>query len=106
MHDPSTTGKVTRRNFLSTSGLVVGGAGLVSLSAYSGNAAEVWPQSRKPLVSKGDLVLFQGDSITDAGRNRNQGDVVNSQPALGNGYAWLASAELLVNRPVENIRIL
>lgn len=37
-------------------------------------------------LTKGDIVLFQGDSITDAGRNRENG------ADLGRGYAWMTSA--------------
>src|SRR5690606_4954022 len=41
-------------------------------------------------------ILFQGDSITDAGRNRDIKEPNNSS-ALGRGYAFLAAAELLHN---------
>ena len=41
-------------------------------------------------------MLFQGDSITDAGRNRESAAEANQQAALGNGYAWLAAVELLL----------
>lgn len=54
---------------------------------------------------RGDVVLFQGDSITDAGRNREQAAQANSQPALGNGYAWLAGAGLLVRHPGQDLRV-
>jgi lysophospholipase L1-like esterase len=40
--------------------------------------------------------LFQGDSITDVGRDRAMEDQPNQSPALGRGYAMLASATLLV----------
>lgn len=39
-------------------------------------------------------VLFQGDSITDAGRKRDVTEA-NDQLALGNGYAWFAAAAML-----------
>jgi lysophospholipase L1-like esterase len=100
------TGRVSRRNFLSTSGLVLGGTGLGSLHPRTSQAAEFWPAARRHLVTTGDTILFQGDSITDAGRSRKEADIPNHQPALGNGYVWIASADLLVNRPVENLKIL
>src|SRR4051794_21960530 len=38
------------------------------------------------LLQDNDVVLFQGDSITDAGRNRDNGD------DLGKGYALITAA--------------
>jgi lysophospholipase L1-like esterase len=45
--------------------------------------------------SKNAVVLFQGDSITDCGRDRGRQEEVNCGPALGLGYAHFAGAELL-----------
>lgn len=39
-----------------------------------------------PLIQPDSRILFQGDSITDAGRDRNNPD------SLGNGYAFIAAA--------------
>lgn len=52
------------------------------------------PSPKKASLSKGSVILFQGDSITDAGRNREDNSF-NSPKALGSGYAMLASAALL-----------
>ncbi|MCD0458059.1 SGNH/GDSL hydrolase family protein [Roseiconus lacunae] len=41
------------------------------------------PAAEKMSLSKGDVILFQGDSITDAGRNKKS-PVANE--GLGNGY--------------------
>jgi lysophospholipase L1-like esterase len=85
--------QTSRRDF------VLAGTGLTaaSLAALSSQtfAAEV---PGKPLIQPGDTVLFQGDSITDAGRKRDQGAQPNHQPALGGGYAWMAASQLLVGR--------
>jgi lysophospholipase L1-like esterase len=61
-------------------------------------------KSGKPLIKPGETILFQGDSITDAGRKRN---VVgpNSDAGLGRGYAWLAAAELLIGMPDAKLKI-
>ena len=56
------------------------------------------------LIADGDVVLFQGDSITDAGRKKDVPDA-NSQPALGDGYAWLAAAELLVDAGPSSMKV-
>ncbi len=57
------------------------------------------------LIAPGDVVLFQGDSITDAGRSRPEASQPNHQPALGSGYAWLAAAQLLTDRPQDNLTV-
>lgn len=56
------------------------------------SAAMASPKKFK--VEKGNTILFQGDSITDAGRNREDNSVNNTR-ALGSGYAMLAAAALL-----------
>lgn len=68
-------------------------------------AAESWPPNTHSLVSKGDVILFQGDSITDAGRAKDKTDAANDQAAMGSGYAWLAGSELLVGRPNDGLRM-
>lgn len=93
-----------RRRFLKHSGLLLGAAGMVRLSSSSASAADVWPPPARDLVNRDDVILFQGDSITDAGRKKDQ-STPNEQAALGNGYAWLAAAELLVDRPKSHLKI-
>jgi lysophospholipase L1-like esterase len=61
--------------------------------------------STKSLIEPGAVILFQGDSITDAGRSREDASKPNSAAALGNGYAWLAAAQLLVDRPDDKLTI-
>jgi lysophospholipase L1-like esterase len=61
--------------------------------------------SAKSLIESGAVILFQGDSITDAGRSREDASRPNSPAALGNGYAWLAAAQLLVDRPDDKLTI-
>ena len=56
-------------------------------------------------ISRGEVILFQGDSITDAGRSREKAAVPNQQAGLGSGYAWLAAAALLMDRPKEELTI-
>jgi len=51
------------------------------------------------MICSTDTVLFQGDSITDAGRGRREAPVVNDFESLGNGYARLAAARLLAEHP-------
>ena len=53
-------------------------------------------------MKKGFTILFQGDSITDAGRNY-ENTAPNTQ--LGNGYAMLAAAQLLADHPGKDLKI-
>jgi len=50
------------------------------------------------LIQPGDIVSFQDDSITDAGRSREHIAGPNQQTAFGRGYAWIAVASLLTSR--------
>ena len=49
---------------------------------------------KKIKLEKNNIILFQGDSITDAGRNK-QNEGFNNASSLGSGYAFLISASLL-----------
>ena len=48
-----------------------------------------------------NVIVFQGDSITDAGRNK-QHQEANNSGSLGRGYAGLIAAELLGTHPQQN----
>src|SRR5438128_402997 len=91
---------LSRRSFLKTSSAALGAAGLASLCELSETGgAESSSSSADGLIGKGDVILFQGDSITDAGRNRDKAAVPNQLAGMGTGYAWLAAVDLLVARP-------
>lgn len=72
---------MNRREFVATTAALAGTAG--------------W-QSQK--ASKPTVILFQGDSITDCGRDRSSTDA-NTAGALGTGYALFAAAASLAARP-------
>jgi lysophospholipase L1-like esterase len=95
-----------RRRFLKQTGAAFGLAGLAGLSnASKALAADDWPSTPRSLVGKGAVILFQGDSITDAGRDRAKAAIANDHDALGNGYAWLAGLDLLLDRPSDDLKI-
>ena len=101
MNDPKADSQfnLNRRRFFTASSLALGAAAFGGLSADSvAHAGEAWPQSPQSLLKDGQVVLFQGDSITDFDRDKTNA-APNNQPALGTGYAWLAGAELLVDHP-------
>jgi len=94
----------SRRGFLKGSGLILG-AGVLASDPARADATEAWPTPRRDLVKPQDVVLFQGDSITDWGRRREAEAISNDQRAMGSGYAWLAGVELLVNRPQDGLKV-
>lgn len=53
---------------------------------------------------KGSTILFQGDSITDAGRNRKETGY-NNAGGLGSGYAMLAASQLLLSHAGLDLKI-
>ena len=55
-------------------------------------------------LKEGTTILFQGDSITDAGRKRDDKNY-NTAAALGNGYAMIAAAGLLDQFADKNLKI-
>ena len=55
-------------------------------------------------LKKGDTILFQGDSITDAGRKRDHTGA-NEAGALGGGYPLFAAARLLHKHAANDLKI-
>ena len=91
---------ISRRQF---AGVSAAGAAVLAAAQATGAEAQPAQVAEESLIKPGAIVLFQGDSITDAGRTREQIFIPNTQPALGNGYAWLAAAQLLVGRPDDKL---
>jgi lysophospholipase L1-like esterase len=54
-------------------------------------------------VPKGTTILFQGDSITDAGRDRAQ-YYPNNRGGMGGGYVYQIVADLLAQNPADDIK--
>ena len=53
------------------------------------------------LQDDANVIVFQGDSITDAGRDKENQEA-NSSRSLGHGYASLIAAEMLGRYPAKN----
>lgn len=92
----------TRRNFLKTAS--IGTLAAVSISQIVSAAMAANPKGKKVTIEKGDIILFQGDSITDSGRNKTN-NTPNTAPHLGNGYALMAAGELLLKHPDKDLKI-
>jgi len=56
-------------------------------------------------IEKNQIILFQGDSITDAGRNREMQAKANQNAALGNGYALRIAGALLSDYPALDLQV-
>jgi lysophospholipase L1-like esterase len=61
-------------------------------------------RTKKIHLQKEDIILFQGDSITDAHRKKDDLSP-NSPAALGSGYPILTAAGLLKKYPEKNLHI-
>lgn len=89
---------VSRRRFLQST-VLAGGAVAASVALPRVAAA-----GEGPKLKSGSVILFQGDSITDAGRNR-QAAGPNDRAGLGNGYPLLLAAQLLADHPEVGLKI-
>ena len=91
----------TRRSILGASAI----AGTLSATAPFAKGAQHAHSSKKSnLISKGKTILFQGDSITDAGRDKKK-EVANKQKSFGHGYAWMAASQLLISKSDHKLTI-
>jgi len=91
-----------RRDFLKKSLMGLGAVSLGSSLLHAEELGNIKPA--KITLSPNDIILFQGDSITDAGRNK-ENQKANDFNALGNGYAMLATSQLLNNYADKNLQI-
>lgn len=85
---------VCRRDFV-RSAAAMAGAALWPVATDRVTAAPRW--------SDGAVILFQGDSITDAGRDRKVADP-NLPSGLGSGYPLLVAAAALAAHPDRGLR--
>lgn len=90
---------VTRRTFIQST-LAAGGGLAASVALPRGQAIA----AEKTEFEPGSVVLFQGDSITDAGRNRNSKGP-NDAAGLGRGYPYLLAGALLADHPKAQLKV-
>lgn len=96
---------IDRRNFLKNAAVnTVGLAAIPGILSASMTSKEKKQKSILPLLKTGDVILFQGDSITDAGRERYK-QQANLQGSFGTGYAFLAASEILRQNPSKDLSI-
>jgi len=88
------TNGVSRRDFL---------AGAASLAAAAQLPIGALRDPPQAAAGKPAVVVFQGDSITESGRNLESAEP-NSAGALGNGYPLLVASAVLAARPASGLR--
>ena len=88
--------KKSRRNFFSKISLM-GFAGLTFPAILSGNYRKNFTLLKEN--EKGLTILFQGDSITDGARSRNE----DWNHVMGHGYAYLISSRLWFDYPKKKL---
>jgi lysophospholipase L1-like esterase len=90
---------MNRRQFVASS------AGALAASSSLHCAAAEESDRAGIRLDKGDVLLFQGDSITDVGRNRKTQDTPNDASALGRGYVGKIAKALLEDHDDLELRI-
>lgn len=93
----------SRRNFLKLGTMSLMGT-WIGNSIVQAKENEMDIVSKKLSVSNNDVILFQGDSITDHGRKRENSEA-NNLDAMGRGYAMVAASSLLNTFADKNIKI-
>jgi lysophospholipase L1-like esterase len=86
---------MNRRNFFSKA--AIGTVGMAAIPGILSASMLSDGKKQKSILSSlktGDVILFQGDSITDAGRDKIK-QLANTPGSFGSGYAFLAAANLL-----------
>ncbi len=85
--------QISRRSFFRNAG--IGTAAVAGLPLLASSCSVTNPAAKVGnYFSTGDVVLFQGDSITDAGRDK-ENELPNNSQSFGGGYAFLAASWLL-----------
>jgi lysophospholipase L1-like esterase len=99
----------TRRDFLgktaATTAAALTASTLLTSAGCSNGLKRTCRSAPSKMISKGNVVLLQGDSITDAGRNRGREGNANDRGALGSGYALLIAAGLLAMQRDPDLKI-
>ncbi|MFH1118290.1 MAG: SGNH/GDSL hydrolase family protein [Bacteroidota bacterium] len=90
-----------RRSFIKKAAM----GGLLAVSIPEILSAAMVPAGvKKNTLSKNNIILFQGDSITDSGRNKEDNSYNNAR-VLGSGYPMLAGAALLEKYASLNLKV-
>ena len=94
----------SRRNFIKSVTAAAIGGGALALSGCNSGVSSL-SLGKSSIIGKDGVILFQGDSITDAGRDRKREGNVNDKNALGRGYVYSIATQLLADRAGDGLKI-
>ena len=97
--------KSTRRNFLSKGLMAGAGALMIPSLAKAVVQEQAAAKAAKVSLKQEAVILLQGDSITDAGRDKSN-NMSNSFPMLGNGYSLFIASQLLTKEAAKQLKII
>ena len=92
----------SRRSFIKKA--TIGSVAAMSFPSIISASAAKKRKIKDLELAKDQIILFQGDSITDAGRSRED-QSYNTGRGLGSGYALLAAAAMLNKYAPLNLKI-
>lgn len=99
MSDAERNRECTRRSLIQGA-VMAAGASVLSGCATGARTAEA---TRRGALGQDSVVVFQGDSITDAGRDKDNA-AANDFGALGRGYAAMITTALLGAHPAQRLQ--
>lgn len=92
----------SRRNLIrSLTATAIGGTALL----LPGCGSACSSSRKKSIIQKEGIILFQGNSITDAGRDRNSEGNANNSNALGKGCVYSIATQLLADKAGYGLKI-
>jgi len=95
--------RTSRRRFLGNTAAALAALSAIPSPGLSEPAPSSDPSS-KETVGAGQVILFQGDSITDAGRDRKREDKPNDARAMGLGYSFILASHYLGREPQAGLK--
>lgn len=96
--------KFSRRDFIMHSAAQMAGVASIPVILSATLPAEKKKQAGRNLLKEKGVILFQGDSITDAGRDK-KAQKPNHAGSFGGGYALMAAATLLAEKPEKDLTV-
>lgn len=96
--------KDTRRDFLKKSVMAGAGALLIPELAKAVVQEQTAVSASKIKLKKDAVIMMQGDSITDAGRDKAN-NIANSTQMLGGGYSLFIASRLLTTHAAQQLKI-
>jgi lysophospholipase L1-like esterase len=96
--------KDSRRDFLKKTMLAGAGALMIPELAKAVVKEHTAVNAPKITLKQEAVILMQGDSITDAGRDR-ENNISNSLPMLGSGYSLFVASHLLAKHASQQLKI-